>query len=143
MKPAFFASKSEIAKKPPHGAPCNRCGLCCIGTLCPLAAWVFRGDLFPERPYIGPCPALERDEDGFAVCGLVADPGKHALSHTIRAGGREKASAAAKILIGAGDGCDARFNGEPADPEFYIRMIKIAKTQRKAVTAAKKTWGMK
>jgi hypothetical protein len=136
VKPAFFAPKSEVAKKPPHGQPCNRCGLCCVGSLCPLGQHVFKQAL-------GPCPALSYDEDGFALCGLIADPGKHALSHTIRAGGREKASEAAKVLNGAGLGCDARINGEAPDLGFYAKLRKWDYDNRKAVLAAMKAWGVK
>lgn len=119
----FFAAKGSLDNKPPHGAPCNRCGLCCMATLCPLAAHVF-GD---DRP--GPCPALVKADDGFA-CGLT----KH---------GTAKGREAATVLIGAGIGCDARFNDEPPDAEFYIRLQEWDRENEARVRSAKATWGMR
>ena len=136
MKPYALIPRSIAQKKPPHGQPCNRCGLCCMMTLCPLAQHVFGREL-------GPCPALERDADGTASCGLIADPGKHALGYTLRAGGREAASDAAKLLIGAGIGCDARINGEEPDRAFYLRAEQWDYENRKAIAKARKAWGMK
>jgi hypothetical protein len=41
------------ARKPPHGSPCNGCGVCCMVTLCPLGQHIFGFEL-------GRCPALTK-----------------------------------------------------------------------------------
>ena len=91
-------------RKPPHGSPCNNCGACCLATLCEVGRGYF-------HQAVGPCPALlwRFGADGAkqSVCGLVAledDP---------------RRKAAILLLIWAGRGCDARFNGEPTDVEFH------------------------
>ena len=43
--------------------PCARCGHCCEAELCYPASLVF--DSLP-------CPALQRDDNGTAICALVA-----------------------------------------------------------------------
>src|SRR5262245_60661455 len=90
-------------RKPRHGEPCNRCGLCCTMTLCDVARTVFRR---PEKPAYGPCPALRLREGipGEHECGLACEPGKY--------------GEAARLLIWAGQGCDARINGEPINEAF-------------------------
>jgi hypothetical protein len=140
MKMGFIAPGGSAAKKPPHGQPCNGCGLCCMGSLCPLAAWVFEGDRHGGH-HEGPCPALERNGAGFA-CGLITNPATHALAHTLRAGGARRASEAAALLNGAGSGCDARINGEPGDQAFYDRMLRFDRAHRREIRAAKKIWGV-
>ena len=79
MVNAFMGPKSMLDNKPPHGAPCTRCGLCCVASLCSLAQHVFAA---PARP--GPCPALLMNGDE-SSCGLVvgsvapdAAPDQHA-----------------------------------------------------------------
>lgn len=136
MKPAVFAPRALLERKAPHGQPCTRCGLCCLGSLCPLALHVFGGE--EHRA----CPALQWDSGGSA-CGLVADPGKYAPMHVLRAGGPEKASAAASLLIGSGTGCDARVNGERPDAEFYAKLLRWDRENLAKVRDAKRTWGAK
>jgi hypothetical protein len=62
-------STSRAPEKPPHGAPCNGCGLCCAAEPCALA-----GEYLGQAPDEGPCRALEFD-DGRFWCGLVQRPG--------------------------------------------------------------------
>lgn len=50
-------------EKPPFGAPCNGCGVCCIAELCQIGSAAF-GDI------PGPCPALQFHHGRF-WCGLV------------------------------------------------------------------------
>ena len=133
LKPGFLAPAGTLQKKPPHGQPCNRCGLCCVATLCPLARHVFRREL-------GPCPALEY-ADGQSVCGLVAHPMRHAPRVAFQAG-VEAAQAAAEILIGSGTGCDARFNGETPDQDFYGRLREWDHKHRAETRRARKVWGI-
>lgn len=89
---------------------------------------------------MGPCPALEEKGDKF-VCGLITNPMVYdmrvALLH-----GPQAASDAAAYLTGAGYGCDARHNGEPADPEFYSRVFWSQQETRRKRQKSKKIWGM-
>jgi hypothetical protein len=50
---------------------------------------------------------------------------------------------AALTLIFAGKGCDARFNGEPADPAFYRKMVEYDRRNARTVANAKKLWGIR
>jgi hypothetical protein len=120
--------------KPAHGTPCNRCGLCCQATLCPLARHVFKN---PEGQ--GPCPALSFGPEG-SECGLVSNPALHAPVVAMTAGVKA-ASDAALFLIGSGLGCDARLAGEPGDPEFYAMMERRQRAEASRARAAKSLWG--
>ena len=127
-------------RKPPHGSPCNRCGLCCMATLCPLARKVFGFE-------IGRCPALIwSPENPEAACGLVVDPIKYApTSVALKVVGRassQEASDAAALLVGSGTGCDARINGEPGDEEFYRKLRIWDRKNEGAVRRARKIWGV-
>jgi hypothetical protein len=95
----FRAPAGILARKPAHGAPCNRCGLCCIATLCDIGRTLFR----QER---GPCPALQWDGEE-SRCGILAEPNLP-----------KPLADAAALLLYAGRGCDARFNGEPKNETF-------------------------
>jgi hypothetical protein len=120
-------------RKPPHGAPCNRCGLCCKAIVCPFGAVLFKRQQ-------GPCPALEETATGFA-CGVIVHPMEYARAQTL-IHGAETMRQAALLLIGAGDGCDMVVDGEPADRAFEERMIEAAKKARAASKAARKLWGV-
>lgn len=112
---------SATIEKPPYGTPCNRCGLCCERDLCPLARIMF-GNV------AAPCPALERDEAGGAVCGVIAHPALYAP-------GREPAVVrdVAAEAIGAGIGCDARVEGDIDPPKSYRWQLRKAAARAKAV----------
>jgi hypothetical protein len=131
---AFVAPRGLLEKKPAHGEPCTRCGLCCIATLCPLARTVFG-----ERD--GPCPALSFVEGG-STCGLVAEPIKFARVVAMRSG-VETASQAALHLIGSALGCDARFNGEPASEAFYEKLHEHDRRTASLTRRAEKVWGVR
>lgn len=104
MKALVAVPRGALSNKPPHGAPCNRCGLCCLTSLCQLA------QLFFDRPELpGPCPALVEDADGKFGCGLVQ------RTH----GPLQKA---ALLMINADNGCDARFNNEPRNEAYTAKM---------------------
>jgi hypothetical protein len=128
MKPTFQATRAELAAKPPHGAPCNRCGLCCRASLCELARHVHQRPAWP-----GPCPSLVIGEDDKAACGIVE---MAATRFPI-------AAEAARLLIGSDTGCDARFNGEPANDLFYWRLDKWDHDNADAIRDARAVWGMK
>lgn len=82
--------------KPPVGAPCNGCGVCCAAEACPLGIVV-------SRRRSGPCAALRWDEDERRhVCGVVAAPREH-----LRALPAGLARRLAMRWIAAGSGCDA------------------------------------
>lgn len=119
--------------KPPHGAPCNRCGLCCKAIICPFGAVLFK------RQH-GPCPALEETATGFA-CGVVAHPMEYARTRTL-IHGAEKMRQGALLLIGAGDGCDMVVDGEPANEAFRKKMVEAAKAARAELKRARKLWGV-
>ena len=121
MKPGFIAPRELLAMKPKHGEPCTRCGICCIASLCPLAEHIFG-----KRP--GPCPALFFDDKG-SCCGLVETPGESGL--------------AAKHLIGSGNGCDCRVNGEPGNPEFYKKLEDYDRKNAAQTARAKTIWGIR
>ena len=125
--------KGTAANKPPHGAPCNGCGLCCMTSLCPLASHHFkRGGLE------APCPALERTPAGY-TCGLIANPMTYARAIALEHG-VEATSAAAAVLNGAGLGCDARLAGEQADPAFYRKAAQWDRERRREIIKAKRIW---
>lgn len=123
-----------VARKPPHGAPCNRCGVCCMATLCSLGAHVF-------AQHLGPCPALEHDVDGNHNCGMVKNPWLYApelaLRHSVA-----RLAAAARWIVGAGYGCDARINGEPVNAPFNARLEVWDREHEAEVAAGKAMWGM-
>jgi hypothetical protein len=128
--------RSVVERKPPHGSPCNRCGGCCMATLCPLAQKVFRFE-------IGRCPALIwSPENPEASCGLVAEPAKHYPLAVLQAGGEENAGKAAALLVGAGTGCDARINGEAPNEAFYEELRRWDRRNESAVRRARKVWGV-
>ena len=73
--PAVVPLKSQVIHiellapdKPPEGAVCNGCGLCCLAEPCPLGILLFR-----QRA--GACPALRWEESARQYrCGAVSDP---------------------------------------------------------------------
>lgn len=106
-----------------------------MATLCPLAMHVFK------RGVTGPCPALEWDGPE-SRCGLVANPQNYGLRRVLAAG-RESLTAAARLLIGATTGCDARINGEPANSNFYAELTAWDRKHAREVRDAKRLWGMR
>src|SRR6266404_1033541 len=102
MKPATLVPRAMLERKPPHGAPCNQCGLCCVATKCDLGKRLFGSA-------VGPCPALEPDGEEKYRCGVIA------------ATTDKKLHDAALIILRVGEGCDARFNGEWINHEFHAK----------------------
>jgi hypothetical protein len=109
-----------------------------MATLCPLGQFVFDRHAWP-----GPCPGLMKVEDEY-LCGLVADPGKFAPSRVAKYG-VAMLRAAALHLIGAGDGCDARFGGEPRNHVYGDALDAECNTPRRVSMSrtAKRIWGAK
>ena len=125
---------AAMAKKPPHGSPCNNCGGCCMEVLCVLGRHVFG---FED----GPCPALETTASGYG-CGLVSRP--HEFTPVkVAIHGRAAMSKAASVLIGAGIGCDAQADGEEPNIQFLADMHLERFTSRAAMAIAAMDWGIK
>jgi hypothetical protein len=132
-KPMGRVNRADFARKPPHGAPCNRCGVCCMVALCDLGQILFGQKL-------GRCPALERESPETYRCGVVRDPATYSIRTAIY--GEERMRQAAKLIIYAGDGCDSRFNGEPINHVFqHICEIKD-RCDRDKRKAALELWGI-
>lgn len=59
----------QAPAKPPEGAPCNGCGVCCLMQPCPLG-------IVLSGTRTGACAALRwRDDTARYVCGALAEPG--------------------------------------------------------------------
>jgi hypothetical protein len=123
-----------MLEKAPHGQPCNGCGQCCMEQLCPLGVALF-GEPWDRR-----CPALEPElgTDRW-VCGLMAHPMAYAMRMTLLHG-VETMRQTASHLIGAGRGCDAQLDDEPADEAFRASMWAM---RNPALTdRCLKVWGL-
>jgi len=97
----------EAPPKPPEGAPCNGCGVCCLAEPCPVGMLV-------SRKRHGACDLLRwSGVQGRYVCGLLADGDASAGAGTGAGGARSRPlwrrlwQAWARRLISAGSGCDA------------------------------------
>jgi hypothetical protein len=117
MAQGFYAPRRLLERKPPHGSPCTKCGLCCLARLCEIGRAIFHQEA-------GPCPALQWDADKNASCGVVAQS-------------PEPYKAAVLLLLNAGDGCDARFNGEPINHAFNAKMDALDKERADQIAAAR------
>lgn len=82
--------------KPPTGAACNGCGLCCASAPCPLGMWL-------SRKRRGACHALQWDEPRQRyLCGVLAQPRRWLPWLPAALGAR-----LARRWIAAAIGCDA------------------------------------
>ena len=120
--------------KPPHGSPCNGCGLCCIDQICPLAGHIFGGA--EERR----CPALEPVGDGRFTCGLVVRPKHYAPWVKTR---ERNLRAGALVLIGANLACDGLFEGESKSADWAERVLKHLANLREPRLKALAAWEVK
>jgi hypothetical protein len=132
--PASPELQTAIQRKPAHGKACNNCGACCLATLCPLGKALF----LRER---GPCPALLRAGASYQ-CGLAAHPARF-VPGAVQRFGSTMLSEAARYLIGAGDGCDARFNGEPKDEAFARDLDARKQGEERLSLIAQILWGVR
>jgi hypothetical protein len=119
--------------KPGHGAPCNGCGKCCSHDLCPLALALFQGER--RRP----CPALEWDAENRAVCGLIVHPTAYVARDPENA---PILSAAAALLVGAGQGCDMLMVGERPNRKWQRRIAAGAKRNAERIMTAMGIFGV-
>jgi hypothetical protein len=121
MKTLAVVPRAMLEKKPPHGAKCNRCGLCCHASLCDLAQSI-------HHRKQGPCPELMWDAEG-SRCGLI---------ERSEGGKRE----AAKLLINSDSGCDMILHGEKIDHVYRELMDVLDFENRHRIEAARKLWGI-
>ena len=126
-----------ILPKPAHGQACNGCGRCCADELCPLAFHVFRGRV----DWHSRCPALLIGTGRTLVCGMVARPRAFAPTR-VALHGVAACRNAARLLIGAGLGCDGQQDGEPADEDFRRRMRDERARKGAEIAEAKAVWGI-
>jgi hypothetical protein len=122
-----------MTTKPPHGEPCNGCGECCRLELCPLGAVLFDTWRGPCPALYGPVPMYDKATgkpagDAF-TCGVVYDPGQYAPLR-VAVYGAEKLRDAARMLIGAGFGCDMPTPGKPPNTAFRERMRRHTRRPR-------------
>jgi len=67
LKTQLVHTEPLAPRKPPEGAACNGCGLCCLAEPCPLSLLLFRNRK-------GPCAALRWDQDARIYrCGAISD----------------------------------------------------------------------
>lgn len=91
--------RADAPAKPPEGAACNGCGLCCAWAPCPAGIVV-------SRRWQGRCRALRWD-GGRYRCGLLSAPGRF-----VRLLPATWVRALAARWIAAGRGCDASLRAD-------------------------------
>ena len=123
MSWAASIPREMVARKPKHGSPCNGCGVCCVASRCQVGRV-----LFGEG---GRCPALVQTGEVTYGCGVVQEIEDAELRD------------AALLLIRAGEGCDARINGEKINTEFHRQQDRSDRKNRKAIKRAQKLWGIR
>lgn len=70
MHPRTILLHLDAPPKPPPGAACNGCGVCCAAEPCPLGVWL-------SRRRRGACAALQwHDGSDHYRCGALSDPGR-------------------------------------------------------------------
>lgn len=121
-----------LKKKPPHGAQCNNCGLCCWSSKCDISRALF-GAAETERPA---CPALRFDSEQKSFCNVIANPEQYTDRDP------DEARAAAKLLMYAGKGCTMRINGE-MNLRFQAELEIYDLRNREALDRAAALWGIK
>jgi hypothetical protein len=124
-----------MVDKPPMGSPCNHCGLCCKTDLCVIGRQVY-GEFVKA-----PCPALRMSQGGASSCGLVADPAAY-VHHKGGARHAERLATAAKLVIGAGVGCDTQADGEPMNVAFDNALTANFRANKARMMKAASVWGL-
>lgn len=124
---------------PGHGKPCNRCGACCRIEICVVGRSAFGHPINDSIP--GPCPALERNADGTHQCGLMTHPARY-VPERAATFTEPTLAAAARFILGAGDGCDMPVDGWPVDQNHERRQMAEADRLRESADAAGFVWGI-
>lgn len=132
---------SMSIEKPPHGSPCNQCGMCCKISLCQLAS-----DLVAPRrrqgfEVPGPCPFLEAGTDGRSACGLATHPATY-FPVKAKAEGNARLVRATTELIGSGLGCDSILGDEPENIGFNEALLELQSEHRETIRGAQRVWGI-
>jgi hypothetical protein len=110
-----------LERKPRHGDPCTRCGLCCYAALCDVAKLI-------HGNRAGPCPELQWDAGG-SRCGLIE-----------RSTGEAREDA--KLLMNAGAGCDMILRGEPRNIQYMRQLLVADIKNRERLDAARIRFGL-
>ena len=109
MLPTVIHLHRQAPAKPPSGATCNGCGVCCSFAPCPL------GVLVSGRRH-GACAALRWHADAQRYhCGVVSDP--LLVWPRLPLALRAPLMRLARRWIAAGAGCDSDLEAEAAAPE--------------------------
>lgn len=122
------APRDMVAKKPPHGSPCNHCGLCCHSSKCEIGRALFGASE-------GSCPALRFDNERKSYCNVMANPQRYTSHDPV------EATAAAALLLYAGFGCTMRINGERNLP-FIAKLETFDIDHRQELDRAAEIWGI-
>jgi hypothetical protein len=92
--------------KPPPGAACNGCGVCCLAEPCPVG-------MLASRKRRGACDLLRWDDDAARYhCALMAAGASFIRPRWLA----PLALRLARRMIAAGQGCDSDISLEDADP---------------------------
>lgn len=121
-------------EKPPIGAPCNACGLCCQIQVCGTGSYALGLTLELGERVKGPCPALERTSKGYE-CGVILRP-KHYLPHNPRS--VTAIRNAMMLCIGYGIGCDEAGDEPDASAQPKIKRIQQEYLRRHSETDLRK-----
>lgn len=110
MRTQIIHLHQEAPAKPPVGAPCNGCGVCCAAETCPAGRIRF----LRQR---GPCPALEWHGTRYQ-CGLLLHPDRYfRFLNIVPAFMTRWTERAFRRWIAAGAGCDSSAEPEPQSPD--------------------------
>lgn len=139
--PMTYDLLEAIASKPRYGEPCNGCGACCATSQCIVSEAVFGTIGKDNSPWGVTCPAFEPDGKE-TKCGIVRNPIAYAMTKVLRYGEGVVRQATLQLIF-AGEGCDARFNGEPRDVTVVQRWIKMADRNSTKINNAYKIWGIR
>jgi len=129
MADVVAVPRALFERKPPHGSPCNNCGLCCHTKKCDIGATLFG----PKRER---CPALRFDADNNSHCDVIANPQSYTDVDV------ETARAAAVLLLYAGFGCTMRINGE-MNHVFNSMLCAFDAAHRAELDQAAAIWKLK
>ena len=126
MSEIVCVPRGLLERKPPHGSPCNNCGLCCHAKKCDIGRALFGAKR--ER-----CPALRFDADNNSSCDVIANPQDYTDADV------ETARAAAMLLLYAGFGCTMRLQGE-MNHTFNLMLCAFDAAHRAELDHAAAIW---